>query len=101
MASGPLGGGPRVRSLWRFLAIDPEIYPLLGVVMATFGAAGYMLGKNAATVNSENSKTERSVPFRVDARSNLPGFATSGNFRNTNHRSKEDNAAETPPPSAL
>ncbi|CAG8623759.1 9953_t:CDS:1 [Paraglomus occultum] len=104
MASGPVGGGPRMRSIWRFLAVDPEIYPLLGVLMATFGAAGYMLGKNAATVRNDDAKrlmSERPIPFRVDARSNIPGVSPSGNFRYSYHRSREDNAAQVPPPSAV
>src|SRR4030081_236056 len=59
MASGPVGGGikgfARTRSMWRFLSVDPEIYPLVGVVAGIFGGAGYMIGRKGAVPNSENN----------------------------------------------
>ncbi|CAG8434185.1 8471_t:CDS:1 [Funneliformis mosseae] len=65
MASGPVGGGiARSRSVWRFLSIDPEIYPLLGVLATTFGIAGYMMGRKAANTNEEkNVKLAKHEPF--------------------------------------
>ena len=56
MASGPVGGGiARSRSsLWRFLSVDPEIYPLVGVLAGIFGAAGYMMGRKGTVPNSEH-----------------------------------------------
>jgi hypothetical protein len=56
MSSGPVGGGiARTRSIWRFLSVDPEIYPLIGVLAGTFGVAGYMMGRKGSVPNSENN----------------------------------------------
>ncbi|CAG8787413.1 18007_t:CDS:2, partial [Racocetra fulgida] len=55
MASGPVGGGfARSRSLLRFISVDPEIYPLIGVLTAITGIAGYTAG-HKATTNDENN----------------------------------------------
>ena len=48
-------GIARSRSLWRFISVDPEIYPLMGVLSATFCFAGYMLGRKAANHSPENT----------------------------------------------
>jgi len=64
MASGPVGGGiARSRSIWRFLSIDPEIYPLMGILATTFGVAGYMMGRKGANVNQEKNVKLANEPF--------------------------------------
>ncbi|RIB07089.1 hypothetical protein C2G38_2252851 [Gigaspora rosea] len=56
MASGPVGGGfARSRSLLRFLSVDPEIYPLVGVLGIITGVAGYTATHKSSTVNYENN----------------------------------------------
>ncbi|OZJ02209.1 hypothetical protein BZG36_04716 [Bifiguratus adelaidae] len=43
------------RSLRQFLATDPEIFPLMGVLGAMIGTAGYMLGHKRMSVTSESN----------------------------------------------
>ncbi|CAG8592660.1 22464_t:CDS:2 [Cetraspora pellucida] len=67
MASGPVGGGfARNRSLLRFLSVDPEIYPLIGVLATITGIAGYMAGRKATSVNNENNvlKATHAYPWQ-------------------------------------
>ncbi|RIA80399.1 hypothetical protein C1645_838786 [Glomus cerebriforme] len=67
MASGPVGGGiARSRSVWRFLSVDPEVYPLLGVLGTICGAGGYMLGRKAVIPSAEHNiklATHQSFPW--------------------------------------
>ncbi|CAI2183695.1 6208_t:CDS:1 [Funneliformis geosporum] len=82
MASGPVGGGiARSRSLWRFLSIDPEIYPLLGVLATTFGIAGYMVGRKAANTNQESNvklATHEPFPWHAGTSNQGRGDSTGG-----------------------
>src|SRR5581483_7852244 len=56
MVSGSVGGGIiRNRSVWRFLSVDPEIYPLIGVLAGIAGAGGYMLGRKGTVPSSEHN----------------------------------------------
>ena len=45
----------RSRSVLRYLAVDPEIYPLVGILAGVAGAAGYMLGRKGTAPNPEDS----------------------------------------------
>ncbi|KAG9284987.1 hypothetical protein G9A89_009797 [Geosiphon pyriformis] len=51
---GPVGATPKSRNLMRFLAVDPEIYPLMGVLLTIFTAVGYMAGRKVTSVKSES-----------------------------------------------
>ncbi|KAF7728386.1 hypothetical protein EC973_006194 [Apophysomyces ossiformis] len=51
---------PTRRSLYQFLAIDPEIFPLIATVSVIFGAAGFVAGQKTTTVDS--SKWVRLTP---------------------------------------
>lgn len=69
MASGPVGKVARSRSLWKFVSVDPEIYPLMGVVAATCGFSGYMLGHKATITNPEDSvklAKDQTFPWHAD-----------------------------------
>jgi hypothetical protein len=69
MASGPVGRVTRSRSLWKFVSVDPEIYPLMGVLAATFGFSGYMLGHKASVRNPEDSiklAKDKTFPWHAD-----------------------------------
>ncbi|KXS14406.1 hypothetical protein M427DRAFT_135779 [Gonapodya prolifera JEL478] len=44
----PATGAGRYRGLIRFLAIDPETFPLAGVVGLMFASAGFILGRKFA-----------------------------------------------------
>ncbi|GBC07203.1 hypothetical protein RclHR1_07300005 [Rhizophagus clarus] len=62
-------GVARSRSLWRFISVDPEIYPLMGVVAATFGFSGYMLGHKASVRSPEDSvrlAKDKAFPWHAD-----------------------------------
>ncbi|RGB41963.1 hypothetical protein C1646_684546 [Rhizophagus diaphanus] len=69
MASGPVGRVTRSRSFWRFVSVDPEIYPLMGVLAATCGFSGYMLGHKATIRNPEDSvklAKDQTFPWHAD-----------------------------------
>ncbi|KAG0184055.1 hypothetical protein DFQ28_000216, partial [Apophysomyces sp. BC1034] len=44
---------PTRRTLFQFLSIDSEIFPLIATVSVGFGAAGYLAGHKVGTVDSE------------------------------------------------
>ncbi|CAG8490309.1 5114_t:CDS:1 [Diversispora eburnea] len=75
MASGPVGGGfIRHRRLWRFFSVDPEIYPLIGLLSVMFASAGYMMGRKA-TNNEENNilKASQAYPWQHINEEGRPG----------------------------
>lgn len=85
MSSGPVGGGfLRTQRLWRFFSVDPEIYPLIGILSVTFAIAGYMTGRKATNINEEDNvlKASRAYPWQHIDSEGRPGDGR-------NHEGKE------------
>jgi hypothetical protein len=46
---------PTSKNIFKFLSVDSELFPLLGIYVVTFGVAGYMLGQKAHDIHPENN----------------------------------------------
>lgn len=46
---------PTSKNLFKFLSVDSELFPLLGIYGVTFGVAGYMLGQKAHDIHPEKN----------------------------------------------
>lgn len=46
---------PTSKNIFKFLSVDSELFPLLGIYGVTFGMAGYMLGQKANDIHPENN----------------------------------------------
>ncbi|CAG8623569.1 3567_t:CDS:1 [Acaulospora colombiana] len=69
MSFGSVSGGvSRNQTIMRYLSVDPETYPLLGMLAVIFGAAGYMMGRKFSSPNDKNMdnllKTPRAYPWQ-------------------------------------
>ncbi|CAG8597354.1 8877_t:CDS:2 [Ambispora leptoticha] len=67
----PVGVTPKTRSMMRFLSIDPEIFPLMGVLLTIFTGVGYMLGRKATNVNSEGEGETSDFKYRFHKNADL------------------------------
>ncbi|CAG8603898.1 21085_t:CDS:2 [Dentiscutata erythropus] len=99
MASGPVGGGfARSRSLLRFLSIDPEIYPLVGVLGAITAFAGYTASHKVYTVDPDRNvlKASHAYPWQHQHSDSENGKNANYKYRYHQHGDPSQPAFEAP-----
>ncbi|KAJ3310556.1 hypothetical protein HDU93_005360 [Gonapodya sp. JEL0774] len=57
-------GAGTYRGFFRFLAIDPETYPLAGVASIIFASAGFLLGRKSAAGQPETQIEVHARPWQ-------------------------------------
>ncbi|KAG2181591.1 hypothetical protein INT44_008406 [Umbelopsis vinacea] len=87
---------PTSKNLFKFLSVDSELFPLLGIYGVTFGMAGYMLGQKARHIHPENN-------VRMASKETYPWHSSdeSSDFKYKFHRYGDPNGPLLTAPSAM
>ncbi|CAG8784635.1 18496_t:CDS:1, partial [Acaulospora morrowiae] len=100
MVGGSVSGGvSRNQSILRYLAVDPETYPLMGVLAVIFGVAGYTMGRKFTRVDKDKDVDANAVNVLKTPRTYYWHRSTGyGKPSNMNDKDSRESSLNSPAP---